>query len=127
MTRTLILAGSNEFIARVNVMPGTQVVSLTRDTIESERFDLIRSLDPQALPDIIFVGAALPTEVTLAIGRTTDEAYPSIDLVLVDEVPLDTMVEVMRSGFRDVLPADVAEDRLGEVLRRAELHRLKVD
>jgi pilus assembly protein CpaE len=127
MTRTLILAGSNEFVARVNVMPGTQVVSLTRDTIESERFDLIRSLDPQALPDIIFVGAALPIESALAIGRTTDEAYPSIDLVLVDEVPLDTMVEVMRSGYRDVLPADVAEDRLREVLKRAELHRLKSD
>lgn len=127
MTRTLILAGSNEFVARVNVMPGTQVVSLTRDTIESERFDLIRSLDPQALPDIIFVGSALTTETALAIGRTTDEVYPSIDMVLVDEVPLDTMVEVMRSGYRDVLPADVAEDRLREVLRRAELHRLKAD
>jgi pilus assembly protein CpaE len=127
MTRTLILAGSNEFVARVNVMPGTQVVSLTRETIESERFDLIRSLDPQALPDLIFVGAALPTEKALAIGRTTDEVYPSIDLVLVDEVPLDTMVEVMRSGYRDVLPADVPEDRLREVLRRAELHRLKAD
>ncbi|MCW2752196.1 MAG: pilus assembly protein CpaE [Aeromicrobium sp.] len=127
MTRTLILAGSNEFVARVNVMPGTQVVSLTRDTIESERFDLIRSLDPQALPDIIFVGAALSTETALAIGRMTDEVYPSIDMVLVDEVPLDTMVAVMRSGYRDVLPADVAEDRLREVLKRAELHRLKAD
>jgi pilus assembly protein CpaE len=37
------------------------------------------------------------------------------------------MVDVMRSGYRDVMPADVAEDRLREVLRRAELHRLRAD
>lgn len=125
MTRALILAGTGDFVARVNVLPGTQVVSLTRDTIESERFDLIRSLDPQSLPDIIFVGAALPIETALAIGQMIDETYPLIDLVLVDDVPVDTVVEVMRSGFRDVLPADMVDDRLQEVLRRAELHRLK--
>jgi len=125
MSRALILAGTGDFVARVNVLPGTQVVSLTRETIESERFDLIRSLDPQSLPDIIFVGAALPIETALAIGRRVDETYPLIDLVLVDEVPVDTVVEAMRSGFRDVLPADMVDDRLREVLRRAELHRLK--
>ncbi|WP_332643987.1 AAA family ATPase [Aeromicrobium sp.] len=131
MTRALILAGTGEFVARVNVHPGTQVVSLSRDTIESERFDLIRSLDPQSLPDIIFVGAALPMEKALDIGRKIDETYPLIDLVLVDrragEVPADTVVEAMRAGFRDVLPADMVEDRLRDVLRRAELHGLKAE
>ena len=127
MTRALILAGSNEFVARVNVLPGTQIVSLTLATIESERFDLIRSLDPQALPDIIFVGQAVPGELALSIGRMTDEVYPSIDLVLVDDIPLDLQVEVLRSGYRDVISAEADEDRLREVLKRAELHRLKAD
>ena len=127
MSRVLVLAGAAEFIARINVLPGTQVVSLTRDTIESDRFDLMRSLDPQSLPDLIFIGAALPIEASLEIARRTEETYPSIDVVLVDEVPLDTVVEAMRSGFRDVLPADMPDDRLREVLRRAEMHRIKVD
>ncbi|AXT85881.1 pilus assembly protein CpaE [Aeromicrobium sp. A1-2] len=125
MSRALILAGTAEFVARVNVLPGTQVVSLKRETIEAERFDLMRSLDPQSLPDLIFVGAALPTEIGFEIARRIDEVYPSIDLVLVDDVPLDTVVEAMRSGFRDVLPSDMPDDRLREVVRRAELHRLK--
>lgn len=127
MTRALILGGSTEFIARVNVLPGTQVVALSASTIQAERFDLIRSLDPQRLPDIIFVGASLPIEVALGIGRSTDEAYPGIDLVLVDEVPLDAVVEAMRSGYRDVLSPDVPEDQLKDVLRRAELHRIKIE
>lgn len=127
MSRALILAGSAEFVARVNVLPGTQVVSLSLYTIEGERFDLIRSLDPQSLPDLIFVGAALPTEAGFEIARRIDETYPSIDVILVDEVPLDTVVEAMRSGFRDVLPPDMPDDRLREVLKRAELHRLKHD
>lgn len=127
MSRVLILAGSAEFVARVNVLPGTQIVSLTRETIESERFDLMRSLDPQSLPDLIFIGEALPIETSLTIARRTDETYPSIDVILVDEVPLDTVVEAMRSGFRDVLPPDMSDDRLREVLRRAEMHRLKLD
>jgi pilus assembly protein CpaE len=127
MTRALILAGTGDFVARVNVLPGTQVVSLSRDTIESERFDLIRSLDPQSLPDIIFVGAALPIETALHIGRMIDETYPLIDLVLVDEVPVDVVVEAMRSGFRDVLPPDMVDESLRAVLRRAELHRLKAE
>lgn len=127
MSRVLILAGSAEFVARVNVLPGTQIVSLTRETIESERFDLMRSLDPQSLPDLIFIGEALPIEMSLLIARRTDETFPSIDVVLVDEVPLDTVVEAMRSGFRDVLPPDMPDDQLREVLRRAELHRVSVD
>ncbi len=53
--------------------------------------------------------------------------YPSIDMVLVDEVPLDTVVEAMRSGYRDVLAPDMPDDQLREVLRRAELHRLKAE
>lgn len=127
MTRALILGGSTEFIARVNVLPGTQVVALSTATIQDERFDLIRSLDPQRLPDIIFVGSALPIELALGIGRSTDEAYPAIDLVLVDEVPLDEVVEAMRSGYRDVLSPDVPDDQLRDVLRRAEIHRIKAE
>lgn len=127
MTRALILGGSADFIARVNVLPGTQVVALSTSTIQDERFDLIRSLDPQRLPDIVFVGSAVPMELALEIGRSTDEAYPGIDLVLVDEVPLDAVVEAMRSGYRDVLSPEVDDDQLREVLRRAELHRLKAE
>lgn len=127
MTRALVLGGTAEFIARVNVLPGTQVVALTSATIADERFDLIRSLDPQRLPDIIFVGSSVPIDTALHIGRCTDEIYPGVDLVLVDDVPLDLVVEAMRSGFRDVLAPDVADDRLREVLRRAELHRLKAE
>lgn len=127
MSRVLILAGPGEFVARVNVLPGTQVVSLGRDSIEQGRFDLMRSLDPQSLPDLIFIGGALPTETSLEIARRTDEMYPSIDLVLIDDLPIDAVVEAMRAGFRDVLPADMPDERLREVLRRAELHRVKVE
>ncbi len=127
MSRVLILAGAAELVARINVMPGTQVVSLTRETIESERFDLMRSLDPQSLPDIIFIGASLPIEEALTLARRTEETYPSIDLVLVNEIPLDVVVEAMRMGFRDVLPPDTSDDRLREAIRRAELHRVKLD
>lgn len=127
MSRVLILAGTAEFVARINVMPGTQVVSLTRDTIESERFDLMRSLDPQSLPDIVFIGAALPIETSMQIARRTEETYPTIDLILVSEIPLDVVVEAMRTGFRDVMPADAPDDQLREAIRRAELHRVRLD
>lgn len=127
MSRVLILAGTADFVARVNVLPGTQVVSLGKDSIEQGRFDLMRSLDPQSLPDLIFIGGALPTDSSLEIARRTDEMYPSIDLVLIDELPIDTVVDAMRAGFRDVLPADMPDERLREVLRRAELHRVKVE
>jgi pilus assembly protein CpaE len=77
MTRVLVLGGSSELVARVNVLPGTQVVSLTRDAIVSDGFDLLRSLDPQSLPDIVFIGAALPGELALDIAQRTDATYPS--------------------------------------------------
>jgi len=127
MSRVLILAGASELIARINVLPGTQVVSLTRKTIDNERFDLMRSLDPQSLPDVIFIGDALPLETSLSIARSTDETYPMVDVYLVAEVPLDTVVEAMRSGFRDVLPPDASDDRIRDLLRRAEMMRMRTE
>lgn len=127
MSRVLILAGTVDFVARVNVLPGTQVVSLGKDSIEQGRFDLMRSLDPQSLPDVIFIGGALLTETSLEIARRADELYPTIDLVLIDDLPVGSVVEAMRAGFRDVLPTEMPDDQLREVLRRAELHRVKVE
>lgn len=120
MTRTLILAGPAEFVARVNILPGTQVVALGKEVIESERFDLMRSLDPQSLPDLIFLSDELDVESSLAIARAADERYPTIDLVLVGDYPAEVVVEAMRAGVRDIVASDVSESRLVEVLRRAE-------
>ncbi|MCW2830859.1 MAG: pilus assembly protein CpaE, partial [Aeromicrobium sp.] len=124
MSRALILAGGADLVARINVMPGTQVVSLTKETIESDRFDLMRSLDPQSLPDVIFIGAALASERALEIARSIDDAYPSVSVFLVADLPLDIVVEAMRSGFKDVLPTEAPDDRIRDILRRAETHRV---
>lgn len=123
MTRALILAGAAEFIARVNVLPGTQVVALPQDTIESGRFDLMRSLDPQALPDLIFFGQDLALDQVLEIARAADERYPSIDLVYVGDLPAADVIEAMRAGIRDIVPLVAPDTHLVEVLRRAEQHR----
>ena len=127
MTRTVILAGEDAFAARVNILPGTQVVSLGLATIESDRFDLMRSLDPEALPDLIFLCEDLSGERALAIARAADERYPSIDLILVGEYDANMIVEAMRAGVRDVVAVDAPDSRLVEVLRRAEMQRLRAE
>lgn len=127
MSRVLILAGATEFVARVNVMPGTQVVTLSRETVEHEKFDLMRSLDPQSLPDVIFIGESLSFDRSLQIARSTDETYPSVDVFLVADVSLDVVVEAMRGGFRDVLATGETDERIREVLRRAEINRVRVE
>lgn len=120
MSRVIVLGGEDGFAARVNVLPGTQVVSLPRETIESERFDLLRGLDPDALPHIIFFCEAVGTEQALELATRTDETYPSIVLVMVGEPDASLVLEAMRAGIRDIVPSDVPEPRLLELLRRAE-------
>ncbi|EFQ82591.1 CobQ/CobB/MinD/ParA nucleotide binding domain protein [Aeromicrobium marinum DSM 15272] len=124
MTRTLILGGDDALMARINVLPGTQVVALSSETIQAERFDLLRSLDPQALPDLIMLCEELPIEWSLELARATDERYPTIDLVLVGEYSAEVVVEAMRSGVRDIVTPEAPDSRLVEVLRRAEQHRV---
>ena len=123
MTRVLILGADDAFAARINVLPSTQIVTLNRDTIESERFDLMRSLDPQRLPDLILFCPELPLGTALPIAVAADQRYPSIDLVLVGDPPAEGIIEVMRSGIRDIVPVDAPDARLVEVLRRADLHK----
>jgi pilus assembly protein CpaE len=127
VSRALILAGTTDLVARVSVMPGTQVVTLSRETIDTDRFDLIRSLDPQSLPDVVLIGEALPLDRAMTIARRTDETYPSVDVFLVADVPLDTVVQAMRGGFRDVLATDTSDEQLLQLLRRAEKQRLRVE
>ena len=126
MSRVIVLGGEEGFAARINVLPGTQVVALPRDTIESERFDLLRGLDPDVLPDIIFFCEAVPSEQALELAARTDEAYPSIVLVMVGEPDAGLVLEAMRAGIRDIVPSDVGEPRLLELLRKAESQHVAV-
>lgn len=126
MSRALILAGTDQFVARVGDLAGTQVVSLSRDAIVSEHFDLGRSLGSATLPDVIFIGAAVPSEIAVRIAKRTEEIAPSVDVVLMDDVPPDIVVEAIRFGFRDVLPPDAPDDHLRDVLRRAEARRAAI-
>jgi pilus assembly protein CpaE len=120
MTRVIILAGSDEFIARVNVHPGTQVVTLPRETIESERFDLMRSLDPEHLPDLVFC-CDIGLDTSLVLASTADELFPTIDFVLVGEQSPEWAIAAMRAGVRDIVPWDMSDAELTQLLRRADL------
>lgn len=123
MTKILMLASSQELVARVNVLPGTQVVALDAATVTPERFDLMRSLDPQSLPDLMVLGEHLPVDRALAIARDSDLRYPMIDVVVVGEPEPGLLVELMRAGVRDVLEQGVDEERLLAIVRRADVHR----
>lgn len=120
MTRVLILGGEDSFPARVNILPGTQVVALNRETVESSRFNLLRSLDPQSLPDVMFLCPELPLEAALPLAASVDQRYPTVDLVLLGDPSAEEVVEAMRCGIRDIVPVDASESRLVEVLRRAD-------
>lgn len=127
MTRALILAGGDAFVTRVDVLPGTHLVALSREMLASGKFDTIRSIDPQNLPDVIFLGEGLDVATAFEIARASDEHYPTVDLVLVGSFDAATIVEAMRAGIREVVLPDVPESTLVEVLRRAENHRVKSD
>lgn len=123
MSRVLILGADPRLVARINVLPGTQVVSLPAERIESERFDLLRSLDPGALPDVIFFGGDLAIDTSLVLAAEVDETYPLVDLVLVGDHPAEMVIVAMRSGIRDIIPADASDAQIADVLRRADSHR----
>lgn len=120
MSRVIILAGSQDFVARVNVHPGTQVVTLSREAVESERFDLMRSLDPDRLPDLVFC-CGIPFETSLLLASTADQLFPTIDFVLVGEQSPEWAIAAMRAGVRDIVAEDLTDAELTDLLRRAEL------
>jgi pilus assembly protein CpaE len=125
MSRLLLLGADERLIARLTVVPGAQVISLPADRVESDRFDLLRSLDPQSLPDVVFFGDELMVDTSLVIAAAVDEAYPSIGLVMVGDHSAETVIVAMRSGVRDILHTDATDAEIAEVLRRVENHRLE--
>lgn len=123
MTRVVVVGADEAFGARLNVLPGTQVLALPAHKIETEGLDLLRSLDPDALPDVIFFCEELAVETSLQIAAAADERYPTIALVLVGEHGPETVVDAMRAGIRDMVAVDESEARLLEIIRRAEKRR----
>ena len=129
MTRVLMLACGQELVTRVNVLPGTQVVVLDEAVVSSERFNLLQSLDqlhaidPQGLPDLIVLGESIDIEQVIAVALDADRQYPLIDMVAVGNPDPERLVDLMRSGIRDILDPGVSEERLIEVVRRADKHR----
>lgn len=123
MSRVLVLGGDDGIVDRLDRLNDTQVVALNAESVLSERFDLMRSLDPQRLPDLVLLCDELPLEVSLGLARQAYDRYPSIDLVMVGEFVPEVIVEAMRSGVRDVLAPDAADEVFLEVVRRAEHHR----
>ncbi|TXL62121.1 AAA family ATPase [Aeromicrobium terrae] len=119
MSRVLVLGDDGHLVGRINVMPGTQVISLSAERIQSPQFDLLRSLDPQALPDVVFFCEEVPIELSLELAAAIDEAYPLVDLVLVGDLPAETVLVAMRSGFRDIISTDATDNHLEDVMRRA--------
>lgn len=123
MTRVLVLGADDRLVARVNVLPGTQVLSLGAEEVAPSTFDLVRILDPGMLPELVLLGDQVPLERSLQVAEATSRAYPDIDLVLVCDEPGDVAIDAMRAGVRDILEPDAPEARLVEVVRRAERHR----
>lgn len=126
MSRLLVMGADEELVARLTVMPGAQVIALSAERVEDEDFDLLRSLDPQSLPDVVFFGDELDVGIALFDAAELDEAFPQIGLVLVGDHPAETVIVAMRSGIRDILKLDATDAEIAEVLRRAENHRLEM-
>ena len=124
MSRVLVLGGDEQLVARLTVMPGAQVISLPAERVESQQFDLLRSLDPQSLPDVVFFGDELSIDASLVVAAAVDEAYPQIGLILVGDHSAETVIVAMRSGIRDILRHDSSDAEIAEVLRRADNHRV---
>jgi len=127
VTRTLIMGASDEFTARINVLPGTQVVVLKAQTLARPGFDLLRILDPQQLPDVVFFGDECDLDWAMTTAGALDEQYPSVLSVLVGEPPSGQIVEAMRVGFKDIVEVSAPDARLLDILRRAESRRLRVE
>ncbi|MGA8851061.1 MAG: P-loop NTPase [Aeromicrobium sp.] len=122
MTRLLVLGADEAFIARMSVLPGTQLVAIGTERTDWSAFDVVRILDPQSLPDLILLGARVPLTNALGIAAAAHLQYPLIDLVLVGEHSADTAVEAMRAGVRDMVSASSSEACFVEMMRRAEMH-----
>ncbi|MGJ9411378.1 CpaE family protein [Aeromicrobium sp. CF4.19] len=123
MTRVILVGADDRFVSRMNVLPGTQIIALDADRIESKSFDLMRSLDPESLPDLIMFCDKLAIETALALAAEAEERFPSIDLILVGEHAPDVAVDAMRAGIRDMVEPDSAEEQFVEIMRRAEKTR----
>lgn len=129
MTRVLMLACGQELVTRVNVLPGTQVVVLDQAVVSSERFNLLQSLDqlhgidPQGMPDLIVLGESIDLDQVIQVALDADRHYPLIDIVAVGTPDPERLVDLMRSGIRDIVATDAPEERLLEVIRRADKQR----
>lgn len=123
MTRVVVIGADEAFVARMTVLPGTEVLPLDAHRIEAEGFDLMRSLDPGNLPDVIFFCEHLAVESSLRIAAAVDVQYPTLDLVLVGDHGPEVAVDAMRAGIRDMVMVDESEARLLEIIRRAEKRR----
>lgn len=122
MTRLLVVGAEESFVARMRVLPGTNVMAIGTDRLQSPSFDLIGLLDPQSLPDLILIGEELSLVQALEIASAADLRYPGIDVVLVGDHPADVAVEAMRAGVRDMVSSSAPEARFVEMMRRAEVH-----
>lgn len=123
MTRVLVLGGTDTFVARMNVLPGAQVLSLDANEVSRPGFDLVRLLDPAVLPELVLLGDEMPLPRALQIAAELDRAFPTVDVVLVGDHPADVAVDAMRAGVRDILGADSPETDFVTVVRRAEQSR----
>jgi pilus assembly protein CpaE len=126
MSRLLILGGDEQLVTRLTDMPDMQVISLPAERVETEEFELLRSLDPQSLPDVVFFGSELDVGIALFDAAELDEAYPQVGLVLVGDYSAETVIVAMRSGIRDILHSDATDAEVDEVLRRVENHRAEI-
>ncbi len=126
MTRLLVLGGDEQLVTRLTVRPGTQVISLPAERVETEEFELLHSLDPESLPDVVFFGDELDVGIALFDAAELDEAYPQVGLVLVGDYSAETVIVAMRSGIRDILHSDATDAEIVEVLRRVENHRAEM-
>jgi pilus assembly protein CpaE len=122
MTRVLVVGAEESFVARMRVLPGTQVGVITPEQAQSPSFDIIRLLEPSSLPDLILLGQELALETALAIAVATDLHHPSVDIVLVGDHPADVAVAAMRAGVRDMVSGSAPEARFVEIMRRVEAH-----
>lgn len=70
-------------------------------------------------PEVLVLGPGVVPEEALKLATVFDLQYPEISLLLVADPSPDLVVRAMRSGIRDVLPADIPAADLRVVLERA--------
>ncbi len=70
--------------------------------------------------DVLAVGPTMRLDDALRLARYVDESHPEISVVLVaPEAGPEMLESAMHAGVRDMVPADVDDETLREVLERA--------